>query len=231
MSTEAGEAMDGNDDKLEQNSEQFGAQPSPPATPPLANHSDAVDDPESWSDSRKYQRGGRKQRNKPKAQSRDESQLPWSQRNGRLDSFMESDFEAEEEEQSVQLDPIQQSTTPQAPESATKERKSRKPKPSAFRSGISSFGVKRAKSGPPIGVHVDRGDEPKAQPTKSTKKKSKRKCETCEALEAEDNEEETSDEEKEPAPRKPVQIRLDLNLELEILLRAKIKGDITITFL
>jgi hypothetical protein len=49
------------------------------------------------------------------------------------------------------------------------------------------------------------------------------------------SQEEHSQQERKEEPqkeeRKPVSIRLDLNLELEIFLRAKIKGDITITFL
>ena len=36
---------------------------------------------------------------------------------------------------------------------------------------------------------------------------------------------------REPEEKKPVQIRLDLNLMIEVFLRAKIQGDVTITFL
>lgn len=38
-------------------------------------------------------------------------------------------------------------------------------------------------------------------------------------------------EEKKEEPKKPLSIRFDLNIELEIFLKAKIKGDITVTFL
>ena len=44
-------------------------------------------------------------------------------------------------------------------------------------------------------------------------------------------EDSTEDEEKEPETRSGMAIRLDLNLIVEIFLKAKIQGDVTITFL
>jgi hypothetical protein len=238
MSNKSDKDVDDHESHRDADSDLKREQLSPPPTPIVADHSDLVDDPESWSDSRRYQRGGRKQKKKTRLPSAEESQLPWSQRNGRLDSFAESPTEEEMEEELLEpeIEPqptTSQPTTSQPTKPATNGRKIR-PKSSPFRSGISSFGVKRTKSGPPIGVHVDRGDEPKAQ-RKAAKTKSTRKCEKCKSGDVEDDAESAEsveeEEEKEEPPRKPVQIRLDLNLELEILLRAKIKGDITITFL
>ncbi|KAG9243274.1 hypothetical protein BJ878DRAFT_125854 [Calycina marina] len=128
----------------------------------------------------------------------------------------------------------------------------RKPSPS----GLGSlFNVKRGdKPGPPIGVYVERDEDVKKNEKKKKKKKKKKdewkkeekkrkSSKKKQSKKRSQREEESSDEsspsdssdssgdEKEEPKRKPVQIRLDLNLELEVLFKAKIKGDITITFL
>ncbi|TAQ83840.1 hypothetical protein B7494_g7836 [Chlorociboria aeruginascens] len=98
------------------------------------------------------------------------------------------------------------------------------------RTGISGFNVKKGPSsnGRPFGITLEK---PQGN-TKASKKHGAAAHENSH-LEAGGGEVEEEEEEKvdEPEARKPMSIRLDLNLELEIFLRAKIKGDITITFL
>lgn len=185
---------------------------------------------------------------------KERSHVPWSQRNGRLASFEEPTPEEDEggREYEAPRDEGAEESEVEAPGLAARKvrvkekgegegrRGGRRPPPRRAGTGISSFGVKRAKEGPPIGIHVDRGDEPVASTQRKGKGKApapKTKGGKCRKCDAEVEDEESGEEEPEgiqeeaAPPRKPVQIRLDLNLELEILLRAKIKGDITITFL
>lgn len=85
--------------------------------------------------------------------------------------------------------------------------------------GIRAFNLKRAESsggGPPIAVVVEHS-KPKRNPNSDRK---------------EGNFWEPSDKEEDETERtKCLQIRFDLNLEVEIFLKAKIKGDVTVTFL
>jgi len=106
-----------------------------------------------------------------------------------------------------------------------------RPKPT----GISALKVERPRGGgrkPPIAVSVER-------PGENTKSKSKikggnngRQTKPVEETVSHDiADDENDEEEQEPEESRPVRIRLDLNLELDILFKAKIKGDVTITFL
>ncbi|RDL42405.1 uncharacterized protein BP5553_02384 [Venustampulla echinocandica] len=88
------------------------------------------------------------------------------------------------------------------------------------------------------------GRRPKHMPDlKNTRKDDWESDNTSEAEESEEEEEDQEEHQEEhqkddgeklpkkSKKKKPFAIRLDLNLELEIFLRAKIKGDVTITFL
>ncbi|KAH8586765.1 hypothetical protein B0O99DRAFT_695175 [Bisporella sp. PMI_857] len=208
-----------------------------------------LDDEEQLSDSLNYQRGGRKKR-KGHMPPPGDTQLPWSERSGRLESFAEPTISREEEQSPIapsQHEPEAAADTP-CPHCARpmpKSRQSADPlqkeqgessKARLKPSGAGLFNLKRGnKPGPPIGVYVDRPDEPKSKKSKK-KKKSKRKSKKSKSAQGEESSSSSSsgssdEEEEEEKPRKPVQIRLDLNLDLEILFKAKIKGDVTITFL
>jgi len=96
-------------------------------------------------------------------------------------------------------------------------------------SGIRAFNMRRARSsggGRPFSMTVDRPESRSMRRKENKKKPKKEKADS----EWEDNEGEESEGEDRDK-KKPFSIRLDLNLELEIFLRAKIKGDVTITFL
>ncbi|KUJ07576.1 uncharacterized protein LY89DRAFT_358474 [Mollisia scopiformis] len=102
--------------------------------------------------------------------------------------------------------------------------------PSPFETGIKAFNLKRAEAsgGRPIGVRAT----PNTSGKKSTdSKKSKKTKKSRKAKVESDSEEEGSDDSFEEQKQKPMSIRLDLNLMVEIFLKAKIKGDVTITFL
>jgi len=103
--------------------------------------------------------------------------------------------------------------------------------PKPFRTGIRAFNMKRAAGsrGRPIGVRTSSGKEKKGNSKEKKKKRKKsRKTESSEEEESETDESEEGDGEKK---QKPMSIRLDLNLVIEIFLKAKIQGDVTITFL
>ncbi|RDW87829.1 hypothetical protein BP5796_03523 [Coleophoma crateriformis] len=89
--------------------------------------------------------------------------------------------------------------------------------PSAFETGIRNFNIKKATGSDarPFGLTVEREGDREERQGKAAP----------EAASEGPKEGTTKDE------RKPIAIRLDLNLEIEIFLKAKIKGDVTITFL
>jgi hypothetical protein len=178
---------------------------------------------------RKHQRGGRKQRQQ---QDQDQQALSEAQL---LEGEERETFEAPEGRGKAAL-----------PELKHRSSTSRKA------TGINTFNLKRAESsgGRAFGVSVDdiNNESKKMKKQVKPKNKSKRKvkCDKCgrkskkkakeEKWESEDSSEESEEEEEEKKPeksneKKPFAIRLDLNLELEIFLRAKIKGEVTITFL
>jgi hypothetical protein len=159
---------------------------------------------EPASDRKTYKRGGRK-----------EDTSRWNSLSSRLPPLgpdEESDGEEEQEKE------------PSRADEPTDERQPR-PRAKPFKTGISSFNLKRAEGsgGRPMGVTIDdpttkvsaehEFDQPKR---KTTPDKGKQREERPQ---------------REPEEKKPVQIRLDLNLMIEVFLRAKIQGDVTITFL
>ncbi len=118
-----------------------------------------------------------------------------------------------------------------APATQQAERK----QPSPFDTGIRAFNLKRAadSAGRPVSVRAEKKrskkkeKEKEKQKEKARKKKKKREPDVDETDESSSDE----DEEKEPETRPGMAIRLDLNLIVEIFLKAKIQGDVTITFL
>jgi hypothetical protein len=159
---------------------------------------------EPASDRKTYKRGGRK-----------EDTSRWNSLSSRLPPLGPDDESDGEEEQEKE---------PSCADEPTDERQPR-PRAKPFKTGISSFNLKRAEGsgGRPMGVTVDdpttkvsaehEFDQPKR---KTTPDKGKQREERPQ---------------REPEEKKPVQIRLDLNLMIEVFLRAKIQGDVTITFL
>lgn len=223
-------------------------------TPPQSLHSQHHSDEENVSEDpspnspqpqrqRRHARGGRKpkqQRHAQRLQSVSEIEIPRSHARPEED---EQDFIDEESEEEASLSPLLAPPDARSGESdydaeaLSKARGTRKqvkkipPRPPAKPTGVSAFSIQRPRGGgrkPPIAVNVERpGEEPKTRPrTKGGKGGRKTKAEE------EDIAEDESDEgEQEPEQSRPVKIRLDLNLELDILFKAKIKGDVTITFL
>jgi uncharacterized protein (DUF4415 family) len=165
---------------------------------------------EPASDRTKYQRGGRKQ-----------DDCRWNSLSSRLPPLGPDDESDREEEQEEE---------PSRADEPTEERQPR-PRGTPFKTGISSFNLKRAEGsgGRPMGVSIDdpttkvsAEHEFDQQRRKTTPNKGKQKAE---------REEREEKPQREPEEKKPVQIRLDLNLMIEVFLRAKIQGDVTITFL
>jgi len=101
--------------------------------------------------------------------------------------------------------------------------------PSAFETGIRAFNLKKAaeSAGRPVSVRAEKKKWKKKEKEKAKKKKKKREPEVDETDESSSDE----DEEKEHETKPGMAIRLDLNLIVEIFLKAKIQGDVTITFL
>jgi hypothetical protein len=152
-------------------------------------------------------------------------------------------YEEEEEEEESATRPTHRENVSGSPESldfCTNCSAPRQPKPAAteskpakqespFGTGIKAFNLKKASGsgGRPIGVRAQSTSEKKLKRSKKSKK-SKKKAKK--AMDESDSDEE-SDESEEELNQKPMSIRLDLNLMVEIFLKARIKGDVTITFL
>jgi hypothetical protein len=99
--------------------------------------------------------------------------------------------------------------------------------------GIRAFNIKKAKSsgGRPVGITIER---PKSTGESSGKGKGKKGKKSNGAVEGdleEEGEEQDEEADTETETRNPVSIRLDIDLEVEVFLRAKIQGVVTITFL
>jgi hypothetical protein len=162
---------------------------------------------EPASDRKKYQRGGRK-----------EDTSRWNSLSSRLPPLGPDDGSDEEEEQEKEPSPEYERTEEQQPrERAT-----------PFKTGISSFNLKRAEGsgGRPMGVTID---DPKTKVSAEHEFDQQRRKTTPDKGKQKEEREERP--QREPEEKKPVQIRLDLNLMIEVFLRAKIQGDVTITFL
>jgi hypothetical protein len=158
---------------------------------------------EPASDRKTYKRGGRK-----------EDTSRWNSLSSRLPPLGPDDESDGEEEQEKE---------PSCADEPTDERQPR-PRAKPFKTGISSFNLKRAEGsgGRPMGVTID-------DPT--TKVSAEHEFDQPKRKTTPDKGKQRERPQREPEEKKPVQIRLDLNLMIEVFLRAKIQGDVTITFL
>lgn len=161
---------------------------------------------------------------------------------GEMHDDPEEEYYEEEEEEEEQSQPQSQpahrepvSSSPKTetvcPNCAAKQKqKTQQKPPSPFETGIKAFNLKRAEGsgGRPIGV---RAQPTSKKSTKSSKKPKQSKKKSRKASVESESEEEGSVDSFEEQKQKPMSIRLDLNLMVEIFLKAKIKGDVTITFL
>jgi hypothetical protein len=218
----------------------------PPTSPPLPDdYSDvesahSSEEEDAATERKKYQRGGRK---KSTSQTTRESRMPpvpesevatepshreefsiehgnthingGSRMNGKIKTTRV------EQEQEPEMEMEMEGTV--CPECTARKQQAAPPQqteakqPSAFETGIRAFNLKRAadSAGRPVSVRAE-------------KKKKKKKREP----EVDETDESSSDEDdEEPEKRPGMAIRLDLNLIVEIFLKAKIQGDVTITFL
>jgi hypothetical protein len=222
----------------------------PPTSPPLPDDYSDMESAHSEEDAaterRKYQRGGRK---KSTTQTTRESRMP---------PVPESEFAAEpshREEFSMdhgdthinggsrmngkitttrveQESEIEGAVCPECAvrkQQATPAQQAEQKQPSPFETGIRAFNLKRAadSAGRPVSVRATSEKKKSKKKEKAKKKKKRREPEVDETDESSSDE----DEEKEPETKPGMSIRLDLNLVVEIFLKAKIQGDVTITFL
>ncbi|PMD14483.1 hypothetical protein NA56DRAFT_650808 [Hyaloscypha hepaticicola] len=233
----------------------------PPSSPPLPDdysdvesaHSSEVEE-DAATERRKYQRGGRK---KSTTQTTRESRMPpvpesevgaepshreefslehgdthingGSRMNGKINTTrveQERDPEVEKEMEGKVCPECAARKQQAAPAAQHAEQK----QPSAFETGIRAFNLKRAaeSAGRPVSVRAEKKKSKKKEKEKAKKKKKKREPEVDETDESSSDEDEEEETEKKPAG---MAIRLDLNLIVEIFLKAKIQGDVTITFL
>lgn len=152
-------------------------------------------------------------------------------------------YEEEEEEEQPQQPAHREPTSPPKSESycpncAAKTQQAQpqtqQKAPLPFETGIKAFNLKRAESsgGRPIGVRAHPSSSGK-KPSKSKtgKRPGEKKKKSKKARVESESDEEGSVDSFEEQKQKPMSIRLDLNLMVEIFLKAKIKGDVTITFL
>jgi len=191
----------------------------PATSPPLPDdYSDvaSVHSEDEASDRRKYPRGGRK-----KATTK--SRIPPVP-----ESQIARDPEHREELKAGETE-TQQGPCPEC--AARKQKTEAEKKPTPFETGIRAFNLKKAASsgGRPVGVRTTSSESKKSKKKSAKKKTTKKKKPEPEVKESESEEESSSEEEEEE--RKPMSIKLDLNLVIEIFLKAKIQGDVTITFL
>jgi len=211
-------------------------------TPPLSTNQDDysdLDSQNSQTSRRKHQRGGRK-----KSAGRQSRMPPLAQ-----DPLMPpEDYDDPPEVNHSDHEPVPEPAEPEKQEqhderpeicptcsakTRTPSAESLKPSeeiPTPFQTGIRAFNMKRAagSGGRPIGVRSTSGKKSKSKESKKKKKKKKKKNKKVESSE-EDTESEESEDGGEKK-QKPMSIRLDLNLVVEIFLKAKIQGDVTITF-
>ena len=194
-------------------------------SPPVFNnapsdYSDApsVDLSHPSTQKRRNKRGGRKNRGRMQPlQSVSEIGIP-KRKDQEHHSPPQPESRDEESSQASDSNSIGHKSTTEKSQNSKASRPSENGKPKAG-TGIRAFNLKRAESsggGPPIAVVVER-PKPKRKPKSDTKERT-----SCEPSDKEEDETERT---------KCLQIRFDLNLEVEIFLKAKIKGDVTVTFL
>lgn len=161
---------------------------------------------------RSYKRERRKKKKgRMAAVDETEARVPWSERVGRLGEEKGGPAEEGGSPHRAQSPPPEKSSKGKAvaeDQNSTQEEKKKAPD-----TGLRAFNIRRLRGeGPPIGISIDRGEE-----AEGSKKKS-----------ADDKGEAEGEKAEKP---KPVSIRLDINLEIEVFFKAAIKGDVTITFL
>lgn len=174
---------------------------------------------------RRYQRGGRKEKQQS---TRDTPaccgcEIHCKSIPEESDALQDEQLEEEEAEQAAEDYDQQELRNARSSRKASGERR----KTAGRRdTGFGKFNVKRAEQsgGRPFGLSVERPESS----NKAEKKAPKKTRPKAQSDENNGDEEEDGEEEEK---RQPVAIRLDLNLELEIFLRAKVKGSIEITFL
>ncbi|KAH7403829.1 hypothetical protein BKA64DRAFT_461166 [Cadophora sp. MPI-SDFR-AT-0126] len=121
------------------------------------------------------------------------------------------------------------------------ERQPRRRIQEPFETGIRAFNVRKAAgSRRPVAVRATSdkkkakspAEKPAAKRTSSSKSDDAGYNSQSQGVSSETAEEaEVSEEPDEEAPGKPMSIRLDLDLMIEVFLKAKIKGEVTVTFL
>lgn len=167
---------------------------------------------------RSYRRERRKKKKgRMAAVGEAEARVPWSERVGGLGEDIGGSPEGKAE--APQREPPRCDQSPPSEKSskgkavAEDQNPTQEKKEKASDTGIRAFNIRRLRGdGPPVGISIDRGED--AEGTKGKGANGK------------------GGEEGEKAEKpKPVSIRLDINLEIEVFLKAKVQGDITITFL
>ncbi|KAF8850883.1 hypothetical protein BDZ45DRAFT_679510 [Acephala macrosclerotiorum] len=152
-------------------------------------------------------------------------------------------YEEEGEEEESSTRPTHRENVARSPEAldfCTNCSAPRQPRPTAtesnptktespFETGIKAFNLKKASGsgGRPIGVRAQSTSEKKSKKSKKPKKSEKKGKKPMDESDSDGD----SDESEEELNQRPMSIRLDLNLMVEIFLKARIKGDVTITFL
>jgi hypothetical protein len=182
----------------------------------------SVDSQNLASPRRRHKRGGRRGKRGGKLQSVSEFELPkggqpeeqniltdaeWKER-----TFYQNDYDAEELRKA-------RSSRAASSKRGLSPRTSTSPD-----TGVKAFNVARAESSGgrrPVDITIERPNSTRTANGKENKKSDNRP----------EGEDESKEQDGETETLKPVSIRLDLNLEVEVFLRAKIKGDVTITFL
>jgi hypothetical protein len=232
----------------------------PPTSPPLPDDYSDVASAQSGDEGterRRYQRGGRKKKTtKSRIPPVPESQIATEPEHREAFTMDDEQIAAvPEHKEEVKLEEeerLSNGTAHEKPDAVSKEaprgvetsngtcpectarkQTAEQKKPTPFETGIRAFNLKRAASsgGRPVGVRATT-ESKKSRKKSAKKKKNRAKAEVKEeGSDEEDSSEEDEEEEEEEPQSKPMSIRLDLNLVVEIFLKAKIQGDVTITFL
>ena len=164
-------------------------------------------------DRRKYQRGGRKAKAGKKSQRRVS------------DTAVDNEISGADSPDDVEI------AGAGADEVEGKEEQKKPEPPSTssdlFETGLRAFNIKRAAGsiGRPVEVRAQKSET--VNEGKKAKSKEKRK----KAMDESDESPGDSQADDEIEKQSPMKIRLDLNLVVEIFLRARIQGDVTITFM
>lgn len=153
---------------------------------------------------RRHKRGRRRKERRMAAVDEAGTRLPWSERVGRLGEEIGGPAErkAVYEKQSPSRKADEKARPVDGEQNLSQEKKEKAPD-----TEIRAFNIKRLQGKMPFGISIDRGEGAEGTGKNADGKEEK--------------------EEK----NKPISIRLDINLEIEVFLKAAIKGDVTITFL